>query len=62
MSSDDRPQDEREQHDLEESAEAIGVDPSGKDPDEIVEEVRHAQADSESSPSEWKQRREEGAA
>ena len=45
---------------LRESAESMGVEGADrKDADELVEETRHAQADSESSPSGWKAEREQ---
>lgn len=54
------PQSNDEVEDLRESAKSMGVDDADdKDPDEIVEEVRHTQTDSESSPSGWKADREE---
>lgn len=59
MAEDDRPTTEREREELEESAEEMGVRTDDRDPDEIVEEVRHAQADSETSPSEWRAKTEE---
>jgi hypothetical protein len=48
--------------DLRESAKAIGVeDADQKSPEEVVDAVRHEQADSETSPSRWKADREDGA-
>jgi hypothetical protein len=53
--------DESEIQDLRESAEAMGVEGAASmDPQEVLEEARHAQADSEASPSGWKADREEG--
>ena len=46
---------EEEAEELRDSAASMGVDDADdRDPDDIVDEVRHAQADSEVSPSEWK--------
>lgn len=55
MTNDDRRDDEID--DLRESAKEMGVDDADeRDPDEIVEEVRTTQSDSETSPSEWRQK------
>jgi hypothetical protein len=60
MADQEKPEDEQEMKDLQESAKSMGVDDvESKDADEIVEEVRHTQTDSESSPSGWKAEREE---
>ena len=46
-----------EVQDLRESAKELGVeDADERDPDEIVEEVRTTQSDSETSPSEWREK------
>ena len=56
----DTPKDEREERELKESAKSMGVeDVDRKDADEVVEEVRHAQTDSEASPSGWKAEHDE---
>lgn len=60
MADQDKPKDEQEMKDLQESAKSMGVqDVEEKDADEIVEDVRHTQTDSESSPSGWKAERKE---
>lgn len=47
--------DKKDVEELRESAGAMGVDDADrKDPDEIVDEVRHGKSDSETSPSGWK--------
>lgn len=54
------PKDQREEQEVRESAKSMGVeDVEGKDAEEVVEEARHAQSDSETSPSGWKAEREE---
>lgn len=54
------PESADEVEDLRESAKSMGVeDADDKNPEEIVEEVRHTQTDSQSSPSGWKAEREE---
>jgi hypothetical protein len=56
----DQQHDDQDEQELRESAESMGVqDADRKDPDELVEEARHAQTDSEASPSGWKAEREE---
>lgn len=51
----DRPNNDQDVEDLRDSATEMGVDDADeRDPDEVVDEVRHAQADSETSPSEWR--------
>jgi hypothetical protein len=53
--------DEQDVEDLRESAKAIGVeDADERSPEEVVDAVRHEQADSETSPSRWKADREDG--
>lgn len=53
---------EREVEELRDSAKAMGADDvDGMDAEEVVEEVRHTQTDSETSPSGWKAAREEDA-
>ncbi|HUG83004.1 MAG TPA: hypothetical protein VMM13_00485 [Euzebya sp.] len=57
----DTPKDPHEVEELRESAKSMGVeDADRKDPDEVVEDVRHTQADSETSPSGWEAENEEG--
>ena len=57
----DTPKDERELEEARESAKSMGAkDVDGKNAEEIVDEVAHTQSDSELSPSEWKEEREEG--
>ena len=59
MTSEQNPNDS-ELDDLRESAKDMGVDDADqRDADEIVDEVREAQADSETSPSEWRQKGED---
>lgn len=56
MTSEQNPS-ESEVQDLRESAKEMGVeDVDRREPEEIVDEVREAQADSEASPSEWRQK------
>ena len=56
MTSEQTPN-ESEVEDLRESAKEMGVeDADRREPDEIIDEVREAQADSETSPSEWRQK------
>ncbi|CAN5275450.1 hypothetical protein BH23ACT9_BH23ACT9_31240 [soil metagenome] len=56
----DRPKDDEQVEELRESAETMGVeDVEEKDPDQIVDEVRHGKADSETSPSGWHADRDE---
>ena len=50
---------EKDIEELRESAAQMGVrDADEKDPDEIVDEVRHGKSDSETSPSGWKAEQE----
>ena len=59
MTSEQNPT-ESEVDDLRESAKEMGVeDADERDPDEVVEEVRKVQADSETSPSEWREKGED---
>lgn len=50
----DGPRSDEEVEELQESAKEMGVDDADeRPPEEVVEEVRHAQADDGISPSEW---------
>lgn len=56
-SRDGQPPTDPEVEELRNSAVEMGVeDAEERDPDEVVKAVRHAQADSEVSPSEWREK------